>query len=110
MKNLKFRIWDKQFKQFLYQLPEQHHLNWERFDVQQWTGLVDKGGKEIFAGDIIDFGGLKPIEIIWEGGRFKSSMFGSEPIKLAQEGLGSFGEVIGNVWQNPNLLKESIKK
>jgi len=32
MKNLKFRIWDKQLKVFLYQLPEKHHLDWERLN------------------------------------------------------------------------------
>lgn len=76
-----------------------------RFEVMQFTGLLDKNDKEIYEGDIVDFAGLKPVEIVWKDNGFKSSMHGSEPIHLTQEGMSMFGEIIGNIYENPELLK-----
>ena len=52
MREIKFRIYDKQTKQFTEnKLPEKHHIEWERFVVSQFTGLKDKNGKEIYEND-----------------------------------------------------------
>ena len=119
-REIKFRIWDKQFNKFLYQLPEKHHLDWERFDIQQFTGLLDKQGKEIFEGDIIDWENRKQIkkgisqiaykyQIIFEEGSFigvGDKRIGSK-VKLDKDFLSSF-EVIGNIYENPELLTPNL--
>jgi len=77
-------------------------------NIKQFTGLKDKNGKEIYEGDIIDFGGLKPIEIVWRDSGFKSRLIpyeNSEPIRLTKEGMIMFGGIIGNIYENPELLK-----
>ena len=111
MKNLKFRIWNKKLKVFLYQ------LQWERFDTRQWTGLFDKLGKEIYEGDIIKLSDGEVIEIkapelfecdafVVYGYKFCSGFFIENYKKV---GLDSFysesPEVIGNIYENPKLLK-----
>ncbi len=103
MREIKFRAWLN--GQMTYDL--QNHYEWEfrdKYTLTQFTGLFDRNGKEIYEDDIIDFAGLKPIKIIWKENGFKSSMHGSEPIHLTQEGLSVFAEVIGNIYENPELL------
>jgi len=50
MKQLKFRIWDGNNRYFVY--PDVLELN-SGLDYQQFTGLFDKQGKEIYEGDIV---------------------------------------------------------
>ena len=112
MKKLKFRIWDRQLKKFLYQLPEQHHLDWKRFEVQQFIGLLDKRGKEICEGDIVDFD--------WNNGygdifHHRGIVMYSAPNYVFKVGKEIWRwlksnvevEVIGNIYENENLLEEN---
>lgn len=73
--------------------------------LMQYTGLKDKNGKEIYEGDIVDFGGLKPIKIVWKDAGFQSKMYGGQVIELREEGMSYFAEIIGNIYENPELLK-----
>lgn len=74
--------------------------------VRQYTGMDDKNGRRIFEGDIVtlsEYGGGKTKSIVYfRGGKF--AVDGSNyafkdicPPKI---------EVIGNIYDNPELLKE----
>lgn len=90
--------------------------------VGQWTGFTDVNGKKVFEGDICDFTvfDLNDCDtqyrgvIVYDGSRFMiwkepdSEYFGSDggfdlDWTLAQD--DEF-EVIGNQWDNPELLRE----
>ena len=114
MREIKFRVWDKEEQMYRYldfndaMMPEVDTEDGCLEFRGEYTGLKDKNGKEIYEGDILNFAGLKPIEIIWRENGFKSKLIpfnDSEPIHLTQEGLSAFGEIIGNIYENPELIK-----
>jgi uncharacterized phage protein (TIGR01671 family) len=80
-----------------------------RFIVNQFTGLLDKNGKEIYEGDIVCDGVDKSSrgKIEWNWGSWVFSDGIQEDIFLGHH--NSEIEVIGNVWENPALLKEASK-
>lgn len=106
MNNYKFRgktkdekwvygnIFDDSFSDFIKSvLPE---------TVGQWTGLLDKKGKEIYDGDILDQQGDKG-KVIFEKGRFY--------VKWDDDFLTDYtffkkitAVVEGNIYNNPKLL------
>ena len=103
MRPLKFRIWDGNNKHFVY--PDILELN-AGLEYQQFTGLLDKQGKEIYEGDVVqDSHGYKA-RIEYSDGAFILIIEGRFPdTDMAGEGNNKFYEVIGNVWENPELLK-----
>lgn len=68
--------------------------------VGQLTGLLDKHGKRIFEGDIVASRVRRPYEVKWEDGVF--CMIGTA-IPISRVGIF---EVIGNIHDNPELLRE----
>lgn len=76
--------------------------------LMQFTGLIDKNGKEIYEGDILIIETGKPMVVGWSD-KFVSFVLNREGWAFSHW----FGEscnpedceVIGNIYDNPELLK-----
>lgn len=88
--------------------------DWLHFDdyerIMMSTGLLDKNGKEIFEGDIVDYNGRKAV-IKWHGS-YASFIyrFIDEPQTRKPEwnilylAYMKF-EIVGNIYENPEFLE-----
>ena len=94
--------------------------DWLHFDdydsIMQSTGLKDKNGKEIFEGDILTDGHTTGdirnhptlgFYIVDESSKegYLSDTVGIEDFEEAKEFMRNSIEVIGNVYENPELLE-----
>mgnify|MGYP003629767402 CR=1 FL=1 len=118
MREIKFRAWDTtsgyyDFMAFpsLERLGDYHECMGH--EIMQYTGLKDKNGKEIYEGDIIDEGivrfGIVDIEDN-EGCSYNQVCgFYIKDLRFNDEYHMDLRdtEVIGNIHENPELLKES---
>lgn len=140
MTNLpRYRVWDKQRKQYvesrvlvlglgdepilayntkqgLYPIPDtsQKDLGLDRFVIEQWTGLKDSSGREIYCGDILLFPsyyrtGLDKyhdavcvVAYDIREARFSLKEAGNQPFRDLW--MASSHKIIGNIHQNPDLL------
>jgi uncharacterized phage protein (TIGR01671 family) len=85
----------------------QHLLDWESghfFTLLQFTGMVDRDGKEIFEGDILSRKDYLSFVVVFDDGRFlgKNKQSGAE-FDLNKSFCKSF-EVAGNIFENFELL------
>lgn len=89
---------------------------YEEFKLMQSTGLKDKNGKEIYEGDIVKFSDCDNdayvTPVVWDNNYacFGVSFSGKYPISF--DYLEEFYtelkdiEVVGNIYENPELLGE----
>ena len=137
MREIKFRAWDKTYKLMNYKVQvgntdykdanytcnsiwvdygDDKRVGWMNaddkcIDLMQFTGMVDKNGKEIFESDILQWTSSNPFSLgeirkvqvnyveaqYWAQGK-------SLGIYLAELLANEKCEVIGNIYENPNLI------
>jgi len=125
-REIKFRAWDKELRNMWivegikfdhsfsggYEVmppPDDQDIEWQNDEhvvLMQFTGLRDKNGNEIYEGDLVRFRNEEDAydmvhEIAWKHNGFVVNGWTAH-----LESAGTVSEVIGNIYQNPDLLKE----
>lgn len=119
MRELKFRAWDDVEKRMYYGNTEQfddmlgfrfQHFETDKPVYMQYTDLKDKNGREIYEGDIVK-ANLRFFDIVDQKCRviFHNGSFGLQYGYSLDyfKPLAPWDdiEVIGNIYENPELLK-----
>jgi len=127
---IKFRVWDKLAERMIYPHNDnqQHFIidlngqfhnlqngsGGDDYVIQQYTGLTDKNGKEIYEGDIVQYNQNSSYDNMdfiakWSDDKlgfiFQSNS--GEQLVNQTPHLNRFKhlEVVGNIFENPELLK-----
>ncbi|HEL1585299.1 TPA: hypothetical protein TXJ06_002078 [Streptococcus suis] len=109
----KYRAW---FGSEMYDKPVvydgEFYLDWRDFEdgrtyngaiLMQSTGVLDKNGKEIFEGDVVNIFDEKLSKIYFSEGAFCVDVLnGGTPLHVY---LSEHLELIGNIYENPELLE-----
>ena len=124
MKTIKFRAWSEGKTMFpnskrLLMVKRDFGEVWNKGESiiwMQYTGLLDKNGKEIYEGDLVRWRGNKDVKVVKfgsydNGGTYEDNVSGDagfylENIKDNTDISVNFEgeEVIGNIYENPELL------
>lgn len=137
-REIKFRAWDIKYKGFSEepffrilvakdgQIYNSENDEWtkpgERYIINLSTGLLDKNGKEIYHRDILKFKastGESLAEVVWlfDGWQLRwikrvdalKNWHGVDTTKITTKKLIK-SEVVGNAFENPNLLSTSVSE
>lgn len=113
----------------MYEISDCESIEGTRYEVDpdtigQFTGLRDKNGKEIYEGDIVkqvsykysnDEYGHKGFyenisEVLYKGRAFQYEWIKTNEIEMPKDFKENFIEVIGNIYDNPELLRGEQKR
>jgi uncharacterized phage protein (TIGR01671 family) len=77
--------------------------------IMQFTGLKDKNGKEIYEGDILKDGKGQYGQVLWHRNSFlvewtERNYDGSRQVEPMIDDCFNYGEVVGNLYETPELL------
>ena len=114
MRELKFRAWNewadrKEMIYFSIDEPKAIENTAWNAEIMQYTGLKDKNGKEIYEGDILLYDSGSKTSVFYKNGAFVRS-YGNSNMYLLYDSFIEDGclynyEVIGNIYENPELLE-----
>lgn len=115
-RNLKFRVWTKggHYKYFDFYNVDKAYIDYSEVSyIEQFTGCVDKNGKEVYEGDIIKYIQLRGL------GRHKTTTIAKVEFDKGRFGFFEYKngddeyfncydlddcEIIGNIKENPEIL------
>jgi uncharacterized phage protein (TIGR01671 family) len=122
MREIKFRAWDTETKEMSYDFLSK---NWLKVciespyvELMQYTGLEDRNGKEIYEGDVGE-GEHATYLIQWnvEKAQYQAKIVKTKSVlskncsfplwQYIENDGGCRIEIIGNVYENPELLEVS---
>jgi uncharacterized phage protein (TIGR01671 family) len=123
MREIKFRAWEKNLKEII-PIDSVNFKNkivnkdsaWRLFseiELMQYTGLKDKNGKEIYEGDVVKGYWWEKGESHRHIGRVAYVMNAFKVRGVKQylgfdDGLNPSYEIIGNIYENPELLEQPV--
>ena len=114
MKTIKFRIFNKKIKSYIdinssaIIIDELNNLN-DNLIVEQFTGLHDKNGKEIYEGEILFNNDRKEhciVKYSQEKAMFIVKYLESNDEFPLWESISNLDYSVGNIYENPELLTD----
>lgn len=121
---IKFRAWDKETKTMIdvslidfkkrelvgehWKFGETNFMSFDEIELMKSTGLFDRNGQEIFEGDILyGYAGEDFWEIVEfdteEGKWIRKDIWYNSKLGLSEN--NEFMEIVGNIYENPELLE-----
>lgn len=131
MRQIKYKAWDKEIKEIVDIDKIDFNLGYAFYvddkeevqrvpleDLMQFTGLTDKNGKEIYEMYIVEtdnYNGKHKFKISYENdfcgclGVFHAECVDDEQISSVHSEVCTDCEVIGNIYENPELLTNDAR-